>query len=812
MEPIWKINDIGLRLFWFSQLQEEYSKHHDKRQLSPSPDSGHRGLTSLLPPAHFEDDINADNGEYLAELSPPSEIKRPRSALHAGDFNITSTAAAATSPQASLPGLSPRSSTQTFVGTSSTTPWQTQHQSALTPQSPDFSTPASPFSGQSVSYRRSPSSLRSRAPSLSSHLSGFVTKTPTTPLVQQSNSTDLDFSLVNRSISPSKSSRRHTLPPRPAQSDDFSSSTHASSFASAARQTPLLRRDPTFPAHTHRPRRSLTTTWSLQASPSPQAPTFLRSRRQSYSSESSPLQKASLVGSYEESILRGWMSTAPSKPVDFTAQIGVLGRANCKPKCPAHVSIPFPAVFYNWSGGTGRRRSNIDGEPSPYVGHIDLQTLPTPAESKKSRRSRSKSPPAVVESSSRTRDIVTKESVDDLRHTSKAQKKRRRTSPTPPDLQGGYRIPQKGQLQIIIKNPNKTAVKLFLVPYDLEDMQAGTKTFIRQRCYSTDPVVDGLLAKSNPERNLPENEKSSMSKPTLRYLIHVNICSPSNGRYYLYQHIRVVFANRVPDNKEQLQTETQVPQPRYSSYNPNFALSRSVSGSGMRKARDKASMNGNDGFGVGTNGMDDRHPRAFNHSETGYPPFFDSPYPLPVSSIPFHFPTTQPAAKIVSRPMDRTFIPGNNQHIGNRLAPSCSTYGGHPASSGAASPLQQMSPRPHEKYSENRHAVLNEDMTIDSHDKPDSNSRPGLPPSPLFGKLDQRALQHLRSHANSSNNDNFGGYGKLSKGDAGYGGRPSTPEPGEGLLARRLRGLEMQKGSEAIKDGKREWDGRNSAW
>ncbi|CRK38422.1 hypothetical protein BN1723_015326 [Verticillium longisporum] len=40
---------------------------------------------------------------------------------------------------------------------------------------------------------------------------------------------------------------------------------------------------------------------------------------------SSDPRHASMVGSYEESILRGRMSTNPSKPLDFLAQIGVLG-------------------------------------------------------------------------------------------------------------------------------------------------------------------------------------------------------------------------------------------------------------------------------------------------------------------------------------------------------------------------------------------------------------------------------------------------------------------------------------------------------
>jgi hypothetical protein len=92
----------------------------------------------------------------------------------------------------------------------------------------------------------------------------------------------------------------------------------------------------------------------------------------------------------------------------------------------------------------------------------------------------------------------------------------------------GYRIPKKGQLQIIIKNPNKTAIKLFLIPYDLEDMPPRTKTFIRQKSYSDD---------------------------ILRYAVHIQICPPCRDKFFIFGSIRVVFANRVPDANEKLRVE-----------------------------------------------------------------------------------------------------------------------------------------------------------------------------------------------------------------------------------------------------------------
>ncbi|BFZ56237.1 hypothetical protein PYCC9005_003281 [Savitreella phatthalungensis] len=181
----------------------------------------------------------------------------------------------------------------------------------------------------------------------------------------------------------------------------------------------------------------------------------------------------SFVGSYEESLLSGRMSQSLSRPLDFTASIGVLGTGKCKTslRCPPHLTIEFPASFYS--------------DVSPYVGQIDLDSVVT-------RR--------------------------------------------------GYRIPPQGQLQIIIKNPNKTAVKFFLVPYDVADMPPLHKTFFRQKHYEDDKM---------------------------RYAIHVQICCTAEGKHYLYRTQRVVFANRVPDGREKLRIVTQQPEPqKYTPWVP----------------------------------------------------------------------------------------------------------------------------------------------------------------------------------------------------------------------------------------------------
>ena len=74
----------------------------------------------------------------------------------------------------------------------------------------------------------------------------------------------------------------------------------------------------------------------------------------------------SFVGSYEESILIGRVSTSPSKPITFLASIGALATGRCKAslKCPPHLNLKFPAYFYNLNGSAGL---------CPYVATIELK-------------------------------------------------------------------------------------------------------------------------------------------------------------------------------------------------------------------------------------------------------------------------------------------------------------------------------------------------------------------------------------------------------------------------------------------------------
>ncbi|KAG2234741.1 hypothetical protein INT48_000090 [Thamnidium elegans] len=192
-------------------------------------------------------------------------------------------------------------------------------------------------------------------------------------------------------------------------------------------------------------------------------------QQQRRNSLTSDIHQRCLVGSFEESLLSGRMSSMPSKPITFHCQIGVLGLGDCKPslKCPPHCSIVFPAMFF--------KLGQEEEGNTPYVGTVDL-------------------------------------------------------------IEPGYRIPPKGQLQVVVKNPNKTAVKLFLIPYDFTDMPKNTKTFLRQKSYTLDTPFK-----------------------LLRYAIHLQICRTEKKRIYLYKSMRIVFANRIADAREKFQVVCEGP-------------------------------------------------------------------------------------------------------------------------------------------------------------------------------------------------------------------------------------------------------------
>ncbi|KAI0970179.1 hypothetical protein F4678DRAFT_437738, partial [Xylaria arbuscula] len=555
-------------------------------------------------------------------------IERPRSALHSGDFTHDETSLDAHHSQRHAQDTNRQEPTNDGLSWITTSPPR------------DFIFERRPPQPMPYDDRRSALSSLSSSASTS-----FVYKPPTSPLVQSESNDDViglisPFHGTQLDSGLSRQQRRHTIMP------SFSGSySYAYSPSPQQKQSPFHRQEKAFPYQAHQPRRSLTTTSSFSISGvSPQTPAFLQSRRPSINSDISPLQHASMVGSYEESILRGRMSTTPSRPLDFLAQIGVLGLGKCKSslRCPPHVALPFPAVFYSYASSSHGRSREDDG-PSPYVGQIDLENgLPNQGDDTRSKR---KQQSRAMERRTADADTVNANHTDTVASGPKTRKARRGSGSGSPRAPPGrsYRIPEKGQIQIIIKNPNKTAVKLFLVPYDLAGMESGTKTFVRQRSYSTGPIIDGM---PNLEGNL------SADRPILRYLVHLHICCPSRGRFYLYKNIRVVFANRVPDGKEKLRNEITLPEPRFTPYKAIRVMHPPLSDgkrTSVSLAADAALRRRSSGvyFGEAARAFDVAEGFAMSSLRDHHISYSYAEDHNPIAPIPFRFPDGQ-----VRGPMD----------------------------------------------------------------------------------------------------------------------------------------------------------------
>jgi len=90
----------------------------------------------------------------------------------------------------------------------------------------------------------------------------------------------------------------------------------------------------------------------------------------------------------------------------------------------------------------------------------------------------------------------------------------------------GYRVPEKGTIQLTLFNPLGTVVKMFVVMYDLSDMPPSSQTFLRQRTlYMPCEESDG-----HPD-----------SRKWLRYLIHLRLASSKTGKIYLHTDIRMII-------------------------------------------------------------------------------------------------------------------------------------------------------------------------------------------------------------------------------------------------------------------------------